>query len=208
MIPAKYNLLIPKGATYELAVTALCGEIIKVTGDATPDGSGVATIPCKAIREALPSGSRLYFFDGSTATVSENLAIGSKNLKVSNLAFAISKNTEVQRIADLTGCQARSQIKKALKDTIALAVFAVDFDSDRSLGKLTLSLPAATTENLPANIDLKTALAMDEDILQAREPQTADYSWDLEIIYSNGKIERPLNGVVLVSPESTTPQTS
>lgn len=206
MIPSKYNLLIPQGTSYELALTLLTGEQIKTTAAATPI-AGVADIPCQPLKEALSLGTRLYFLQGATATVSEALTLGATTLKVSNLFFPIAKGATAQRIADLTGCQARSQIKKAIKDATALAEFTPEFAIDRLSGVLKLSLAETDTRALLANIDLKTALALDEDLLQERSPQTTDYTWDLEIIYSNGKVERPLNGIALVSPETTTPQT-
>ena len=46
---------------------------------------------------------------------------------------------------DLTGITAAAQVRKNIEDTSALASFTITFDTNRSTGKVTISMPASTT---------------------------------------------------------------
>lgn len=60
------------------------------------------------------------------------------------LVFKDSKG----RLYDLTGVTGVGQIRQNIADNAALADFVITFDTNRSTGKVTLSIPASVTENL------------------------------------------------------------
>ncbi|MBD1995163.1 hypothetical protein H6G00_00785 [Leptolyngbya sp. FACHB-541] len=199
MIPANLNLFIPQGADCSLTITVLQGEPMKAATDVAADSLSIPLV--KPITAALPLGTRLMFGE-AIAELSAPAPIGTKALPITGLLLPISRNAIGQIVADLTGCSARSQIKRK-PGTPAIAIFTPWFDPDPLTGLFSLSLTNQQTSALPANLPPGTSLTEEE--LQERRPQPTDYFWDVELVYPNAKVERPMNGLVLVSAEVTTP---
>lgn len=84
---------------------------------------------------------------------------------------------------DLTGVVATAQIRKNIEDTDAIADFTIIFDDNRSTGKLTLFIPASTTEEL--------------DFVNGE--------WDLKFAYENSATKRIMRGRAIFSKAVTRP---
>lgn len=93
------------------------------------------------------------------------------------LVFKDAKKNPV----DLTGVTGVGQVRKNLDDDAALADFVVTFDSNRSTGKVTLSIPDSVTSSL----DFSTG------------------SYDLKFTYTSGITKRVMKGRVTLDKEVT-----
>lgn len=198
MIPATLNLYFKKGAGFALSVTILQGGPIRVSEAVEAGATSIAVQPLK---EAIASG-RYVLFEDVRVQLTADASIGATTLSVVALALPIAKSTSGQVCADLTGCTARSQFKGKLSQATTPNTFAIAFADDRLTGDMSLKLTDEQTMLVPANLPIGTVIS-DSD-LQQRDRQTNDYDWDLEIEYSDGWVESPLKGLVVVYPETTT----
>jgi hypothetical protein len=199
MIPGDLNLYIKQGADYQLDLTILQGEPIRVSAAVV---AGSSSIPVTPLREAIAADRYVLFGKDLRLQIAIDADLGAELLTLSaTTPLPISKNTSAQVCADLTDCTARAQFKGKLTTDETPDTFAIAFASDRLTGDLSLSLTNIETSLIAANLELGDRITDDE--LQARERQDNDYDWDLEIEYPSGIVESPMKGLIVCYPEVT-----
>ena len=99
-----------------------------------------------------------------------------------NFSSTITVYNTDDTVFDLTGYTGAAQVRKSYSSSAASATFTVAFNSDRTTGKLTLTLTAVQTATL------------DE----------GRYVYDVEVTKtSDSTVTRVIQGIVTVSPNAT-----
>jgi len=204
----RYNICLKQGATYNC--TFILRHKITITEAAA---SSATTLKITSLQHNLNNGSTLTF-GTVTVTLTSAATAGDRTLTVSAISAAIAKNTSaLGNLYDLTGKSARSNIREMYSSTTALGSFTCTIVSPATNGEIRVSMTAATTAGITANIAPNKA----DDIvdLQANTFPTKEetklflagkqpYVWDLEIYSGDPEVvDKPLYGQVLVTAEAT-----
>ncbi len=92
---------------------------------------------------------------------------------------------------DLTDCIIRGQIRSTANSSVVIATFNVFINPDPTLGTAILNLTKVQTSAIPCDISVDALRSLTE------------YCYDIELEFSDGSVERIMQGVIGVSPEVT-----
>lgn len=204
----RYNICLNQGATY--TCTFILRHKITITEAAA---SGATTLKVTSLQHNLGNGSTLTF-GTVTVTLTSVATAGDRTLTVSAISAAIAKNTTaLGNLYDLTGKSARSNIRETYTSTTALGSFTCTVVSPATNGEIRISMTAATTAAIVANItpnkaddivDLQANTFPTKEETKLFLPGKQPYVWDLEIYSGDPEVvDKPLYGQVLVTAEAT-----
>jgi hypothetical protein len=201
MQPGKYNLAIHQGATFRRTLTLR--QAVTILANAS---KGATQIKVQPFGVSVPAGTVWEFRwrdEIYTAVLAQTLAPATAG-QTEAIAVVQPLPQFIPAMVraggppvNLTGFTVRAMLRKTYKDA-APAVFDTTIVSPASLGKIELSLPAATTALLKPNCKDATQVSF-----EAKNLLFAPYVWDLEAIEASGDVWRVLNGLAVVTPEAT-----
>ncbi|MEO0533242.1 MAG: hypothetical protein AAF215_05180 [Cyanobacteria bacterium P01_A01_bin.123] len=194
MNPGIFNLHIPQGTDYTLAVTVTGGPSFRAL--ATSAGTNQIQL-IDQLSISLSTNDKVAF-GNAIGTITADAGLGSKSLNISPLLFDIPRNTKGQKVSDVTGQTAEAKIYSDLGQTAVVTLTANLTDAPTD-GLIRLSLSDAQTASLAANLPAGEFLTETE--IQSRKYSGSEYLWQLELTDTNAITRRVLQGIVLVSPQ-------
>lgn len=115
----------------------------------------------------------------------------SYNFKINQGSDFLMRARPPAGVYDYTGATARGMMKRLYSDASPVASFTCTTGTDSKGTYFDIAMTAVTTASIPV------------DVAKTVSKQSTKYCYDVEMVLSDGRVVRILEGVIDVSPEVT-----